>query len=67
MQKQLGATLLKSQERIEGRVKKWKDLKQAMAAVKVSHTGMTNQGSAWPIRVQAGQSVCRAGPIRAES
>ncbi|XP_064174498.1 tripartite motif-containing protein 16-like [Anguilla rostrata] len=35
-QKQLGATLLKSQQRIQGRVKKWQDLKQAVAAVKNS-------------------------------
>lgn len=35
-QKQLGATLLKSQQRIQGRLKKWQDLKQALAAVKNS-------------------------------
>ncbi|KAG9335627.1 hypothetical protein JZ751_004392 [Albula glossodonta] len=35
-QKQLGAKLLKSQQKIEGRLKKWQDLKQAVAALKHS-------------------------------
>ncbi|KAJ8402800.1 hypothetical protein AAFF_G00364720 [Aldrovandia affinis] len=35
-QKQLGAALMKSQQRIQGRVKKWQDLKQAVASLKHS-------------------------------
>lgn len=35
-QKQLGTTLHKSQQRIDQRIKKWQDLRQAVEAVKVS-------------------------------
>lgn len=34
-QKQLGTTLNKSQQRIDQRVKKWQDLRQAVESVKV--------------------------------
>lgn len=37
-QKQLGVTLHKSQQRIDQRVKKWQDLRQAVESVKVSIT-----------------------------
>lgn len=41
-QKQLGTTLHKSQQRIDQRVKKWQDLRQAVESVKVSKkTGLT--------------------------
>lgn len=36
LQKQLGTTLHKSQQRIDQRVKKWQDLRQAVESVKVS-------------------------------
>lgn len=36
LQKQLGTTLHKSQQRIDQRIKKWQDLRQAVEAVKVS-------------------------------
>ncbi len=36
LQKQLGSTLHKSQQRIDQRVKKWQDLRQAVESVKVS-------------------------------
>lgn len=35
-QKQLGVTLHKSQHRIDQRVKKWQDLRQAVESLKVS-------------------------------
>lgn len=36
LQKQLGTTLNKSQQRIDQRIKKWQDLRQAVESVKVS-------------------------------
>lgn len=36
LQKQLGTTLHKSQQRIDQRIKKWQDLRQAVESVKVS-------------------------------
>lgn len=36
-QKQLGTTLHKSQQRIDQRIKKWQDLRQAVESVKVSN------------------------------
>lgn len=36
LQKQLGPTLHKSQQRIDQRIKKWQDLRQAVESVKVS-------------------------------
>lgn len=35
LQKQLGTTLHKSQQRIDQRIKKWQDLRQAVESVKV--------------------------------
>lgn len=35
-QKQLGAKLMASQQKIEERMKKWQDLRQAVASLKVS-------------------------------
>lgn len=39
-QKQLGTTLHKSQTRIDQRIKKWQDLRQAVESVKVSKSGL---------------------------
>lgn len=41
LQKQLGNTLHTSQQRIDGRVKKWQDLQQAVESLKVRDSDHT--------------------------